>query len=113
MKVILLLLLSSALSAQCIGHFNKTLIAKNHRCNSYEEVSVSYRGNTVDITIDNKLATYNVLEVQEYISDFWPHEAAVILVDDIVIMVIFDKKGLLYLELSLLAQDNSIEWQRS
>lgn len=112
MKVFLLLLLCSTLSAQCIEHFDKTLIAKNYRCNSYDEVKISYRQSTVDITTDGKVITRDVLKVDEYVCIQGTYKAARIYADNIIISVIFDSKGLMHLNIDFLMQDNSLLWDR-
>lgn len=96
MRILFFLLISTGLSAQCIGDFDKTLLVRDS-AGYFKDLTIRYRNNTVATNIEQESSVYQVITREEVCG---PKRNARIYFNEGYLYLWFDEQGLKYLHLN-------------
>jgi len=106
MRILFLLLISTGLSAQCIGDFDKTLLVTD-TAGYFKDLTIRYRNSTLSVNIEQESNTYQVITREEVCG---PNRNVRVYFNEGYLYLWFDEKGLKYLQLN---NSRTYIWKRT
>lgn len=95
MRILFLLLISTSLSAQCIGDFDKTLLVLDS-AGYFKDLTVRYRNSTVSVNVDQTSYVFDITTKEEVCGT---QRNTRVHFDEGHMYIWFDEKGLRYLDI--------------